>query len=338
MSRPEREPPSPSAIVPALLRHVATLGADAAALAIRFGLPADAGERDEIDVTPGTVDELLEAASVLLGEPALAIRLPGELPLRRYCLAELAARSAATVRDSLAVIARYGSFVDPRFVFELVDSDPVAVWRQHTPRHPRGVGRHSEDFVLAYVITHLRAATGQPVGPTQVWFAHARPRGLEPLHRFFATPELAFGEPSSGFELHRRFLDLPLVTGDARTFATATNLADAALEARPRSHELAPRVAAHLAGAMTASADDVARAMHMSARTLQRRLEAEGTTFSEVQDGAREQLARQLVADLGLGLAEIADRVGFADLATFTRAFKRWTGSPPGQFRRSLGS
>jgi AraC-like DNA-binding protein len=336
MSRPAREPASPNAIVPALLRHVAATGADAAELARRFGLPADAGERDEIDLTPATVDELLDAASVMLGEPALAIRLPGELPLRRYCLAELAARSAATVRDSLAAIARFGSFVDPRFAFELVDTGPVAVWHQRTPRHPRGVGRHSEDFVLAYVITHLRAATGHAVGPTQVWFAHARPRRLEPYHRFFATSALAFGEPSSGFELHRALLDLRVVTGDARTFATATNLAEAELQARPRSHELAPRVTAFLAGAMTATADDAARAMQMSARTLQRRLEAEGTTFSEVLDGAREQLARKLIADLRLGLAEIADRVGFADLATFTRAFKRWTGSPPGQFRRSL--
>jgi len=73
----------------------------------------------------------------------------------------------------------------------------------------------------------------------------------------------------------------------------------------------------------------------MSSRTLQRRLEREDTTFTEVLDGVREELARSLLPDHALSLAEIAYRIGFSDLATFSRAFKRWTGKPPGQFRRS---
>jgi len=331
MARPVREPPTSSAIVPALVRLVASRGGDAATFAARFGLDADVGDHDEVVVASGLIDDLLDAAALELGEPALALRLPGELPLRRYCLAELAARSAATVGDSLRAIARFGSFVDPRFAFELTGTR----WYQRTPRHPRGVGKHTEDFVLAYVLMHLRAASAMAIAPTRVWLAHARPSRVEPLHRAFGTLDVNFGLPDSGFELPADALAIPLVTGDPRAFATAASLADAALAARPASNELAPRVTAHLAGSLTATAEDVARALHMSARTLQRRLEAEGTTFSEVLDGAREQLARQLVADVSLGLADIADRVGFADLATFTRAFKRWTGLPPGQFRRS---
>lgn len=332
MARPVREPPTSSAIVPALVRLVASQGGDAATLVSRFGLPADVGEHDEVPVQTSLVDDLLEAAAHELGEPALALRLPGELPLRRYCLAELAARSAATVGESLQAIAKFGSFVDPRFAFELDGTS----WHQRTPRHLRGVGKHTEDFVLAYVLVHLRAATGVAITPTRVWLAHARPSRIEPVHRAFGTLDVHFGLPDSGFELPDDALAIPLVTGDPRAFATAASLADAALAARPSSNELAPRVTAYLAKALTATADEVAKAMHMSARTLQRRLEGEGTTFSEVLDGAREQLARQLVADLSLGLADIADRVGFADLATFTRAFKRWTGLPPGQFRRSI--
>ncbi len=72
----------------------------------------------------------------------------------------------------------------------------------------------------------------------------------------------------------------------------------------------------------------------MSTRTLQRRLDDEGTRFSDVLDTVRERLARSLLLDPSLTLAEVAYRTGFSDLATFSRAFKRWSGLPPGAFRR----
>ena len=82
--------------------------------------------------------------------------------------------------------------------------------------------------------------------------------------------------------------------------------------------------------------NDAAAVMQMSARTLQRRLEGEGTSLTAVVDDTRQALARELLADPALALGEIAYRTGFADLATFSRAFKRWTGTSPGRFRRSL--
>jgi AraC-like DNA-binding protein len=84
-----------------------------------------------------------------------------------------------------------------------------------------------------------------------------------------------------------------------------------------------------------ATIDAVAEAMHMSGRTLQRRLEAEGVSFSEIVDGVREKLARRWLADPAKSLAEVGFGLGFSDLAAFSRAFKRWTGKPPGTWRRS---
>jgi AraC-like DNA-binding protein len=336
MARPVREPPSPTALVPALLRHISARGGDPAVLAARFELPDDAAERDEVKVAPSVINEMLEAAAELLAEPFLALRLPAELPLRGYGLAELAARASGTLRDSLALTARYAPLVHPHFAFELVESVDEACWHQRTPAHVRGVGRHAHEYGLAHVLTHARAATGGSVTPLRAWFAHARPRSLAPLYRFLGTEELTFGEVDSGFALPRSLLDAPLHTSDPRLLATATGLADAALRANPRSHELAPRVAAHLREHLPddAIADRVARALHMSARTLQRRLEAEGTSFTEVLDGTREELARALLLEDSLSLGEIGYRIGFADLASFSRAFRRWTGVPPGQFRR----
>jgi hypothetical protein len=99
VGRPTKEPPSPSPLVPALIRYVRARGADADLLVCRFGLPPDVEGRDEVPSTASALDELLGAAADLLGEPFLSLRLPAELSFRRYGLAELAARASATVRE-----------------------------------------------------------------------------------------------------------------------------------------------------------------------------------------------------------------------------------------------
>jgi AraC-like DNA-binding protein len=338
MGRPSKEPPSPSPLVPALLRYVRARGGDATRIAARFGLAAEVEGNDEASVTALTWSELLEAAAEALGEPFLALGLPRELPLRRYGLAELVARASATLRDALVAMARYAPLIHPGLACDLDEQAGEAIVRQRTPGRPRGLGRHAHEYALAYVVTQARLACGEELAPSRVWFIHARPPDLAPLHRFFATRDLAFGHGDSGLALPRASLDLPVRGGDARLLATATDLADAALRAQPRGRELLPLVAARIEALLPGevSMDLVARALHMSARTLQRRLEEEGTRFSEVVDDVREKSARRLAADPALSLAEVAYRLGFADLATFSRAFKRWTGVPPGTWRRGL--
>ena len=346
MPRAPRELPSPSALVPALLRYLGARGRDPAPLAARLELPEGAADRDEIDATPAAIGDLLAAAATLLEDPYLSLRLPAELPLRRYGLAELAARAAPTLRESLHQLARYAALVHPQLAFSLAEDGDSAAWHQATPAHPRGIGRHAHEYGLAYVLTHARSALAPAPAPGgvdplplgRVWFAHARPRDLAPLDRFFGTEELAFGAEDSGFSFARAHLDRPLATGDARLFATAAELAASALREQPRSRELAPRVAAHVRARLpeAPSADEVAAALQLSARTLQRRLEAEGTSLTTVADETRAEVARELLADPELPLGEIAYRAGFADLATFSRAFKRWTGTSPGRYRRGL--
>lgn len=340
MARPSKEPPSPSSLPPALVRFVRAHGGDATLLACRFGMAADVDDRDDAAISASGASELIACAAELLGEPYLALRLPSELPRKRYEHAELAARASATVRDALTRIARYAPLVLPQLECALDDGTTEARWSSRTRGHPRGVGRHAHEYALAYVLDHCRRESGASIAPSRVWFVHARPSDLAPLYRFFGTRDLAFGAEDNGFALATGSLDLPMRAKDDLLLVTAEELADAALRAQPRANEIAPLVATRIRALLPgdASIDVVARAMHMSTRTLQRRLDDEGTRFSEVLDLAREELARAAIADTTLPLAEIAHRLGFADLATFSRAFKRWTGKPPGAFRRVVPS
>jgi AraC-like DNA-binding protein len=336
MARPTKGPPVPSALVPALVRLVRERDAEGAALlALRLGIEPAEVDADEVAVAPETLEEALEAAADALSEPNLALRLPADLRLRRYGLAELAARSATTVREGLSRMARYAPLVHPAIACALEETPAEAIWRQRTPSRPRGIGRHAHEYALAYVLTCMRRDSGAPLALTRAWFAHPRPRDLGPLHRFFATQAIDFGCEDSGFALAAGELDLALATADPRLLVTADELADAAVRSLPRSTDLAGAVGLRVEALLPGEADieAVATAMHMSVRTLQRKLDAEGASFSEIVDEVRHRLACRWLADDRRTLSDVAFSLGFSDLATFSRAFKRWTGKPPGAWR-----
>ncbi|HEU4532618.1 MAG TPA: AraC family transcriptional regulator ligand-binding domain-containing protein, partial [Polyangiaceae bacterium] len=276
----------------------------------------------------------------LLGEPYLSLSLPSELAFRRYGAAELSARASATLRESLGRTARYLSLVVPGLEGSLEEAGGEATYRQRSARRAgagaRRAERRAHEYGLAHALSSCRRETGLELRPARVFFAHPRPPDIAPLYRFFGAPDLAFGAESSGFVLPAAALDAPTRSADPRLLATAVDLAEAALVDRPPARALSSLVAERLrAGLPEASLEAVAGPLKLSPRTLQRRLEQEGTRFADVLDGVRQELARGLVKDVSLPLSEIAFRLGFADLATFSRAFKRWTGVAPGAFRRA---
>jgi AraC-like DNA-binding protein len=256
-------------------------------------------------------------------------------------LVELAVRATANVREALARLAVWVPLVHDGLQARLEEdagrgADGDACWVLRTPRRPRGVGQHVHELALAYSLCQVRAGAGD-VSPRRVWFAHARPPELRMLQDFFGTNDMSFGCEESGFALARIDLDRAMRLADRHALEALAPLVDAELAARPPVASFAARVEDLLASSLPGGTDvaDVARAMHMSARTLQRRLEQENTRFSEVLDRARLGVARRLLANPESTLTDVAFRLGFADLATFSRAFKRWTGQPPGQWRRA---
>ncbi|MCY1413973.1 putative HTH-type transcriptional regulator [compost metagenome] len=84
------------------------------------------------------------------------------------------------------------------------------------------------------------------------------------------------------------------------------------------------------------SADTVAQALHLSLRSLQRHLADEGCRYDSLLDECRQNLALQHLRNANNSLSEISYLLGFADTSSFNRAFKRWTGLSPGQYRDSL--
>lgn len=338
VARPTKEAPSPSHLAPALLRFAAEHGVDASLLAARCGVADADVEADELDVTSTTLASLLDAVAESVGDRHVALRFPDALPLRRYDAATLAARAASTPAEALAVTARLASLVFPELVVTVTESDvELAVAARFTDK-VRSPGLATDEYVLAYLLAHCRRG-GTLLTPLRVWLTAARPADLSPLTLVLGTCEIDFGTETTGFALSRDDARRLLPGGDARMVATAEHLGERALARTPRRGNLADAVAARIDAILpdAIQAEEIAQTLHMSGRTLQRRLEDEGTRFSTIVDAVRQKRAERLLLDPTLPLAEIAYQAGFADLATFSRAFKRWKGVPPGSWRRTQG-
>jgi AraC-like DNA-binding protein len=336
MARPSKELPVRSSIVPAIVRHAAAAGLDVEALAWRFGLAPDAARRDEVTAGVEVAEELMHAVARASAEGDVPLRVVTQLTGRQQTLVGLAVRASSDVRDALGRLARWAPLLHEGLEASLEEGADEGRWVLRTPRRPRGVGRYVHEVALAHAMHHVRDGAPETV-VARAWFAHARPAAIAPLSGFLGTTDLTFGHEDSGFALRRAALDRPMAHADRRTLDAIAPLIEAEIGVRPRPTSLADRLASHLAGSLPGGTDvaDAARAMHMSPRTLQRRLEQEQTRFSEVLDRARLAEARRQLADPSITLTDVAFRLGFADLATFSRAFKRWTGVPPGQWRRS---
>ncbi len=335
--RPAREAATPSALAPALLRWATTRGVDALLMAARSGLEASDSDKDEASITSTALASMLDVAAELSTEPHLGLRLPSELPYRRFDAGAIAARVAATPADVLSAIQRFAALVFPRLEVTVAVAHAGARFDATISGAPRGLGHHVDEYLLALVLGHCRRG-GTSAVPRRAWLMSPRPQGdLSALVRALGTEDIELGRASTGFLLDLETARTTLPAFDPMLVAAAEHLASAALATAPRAGALASAVAARIEtmfpGQVTA--DAVAAIMKMSARTLQRRLDDEGVRFSAILDEVRERLAKKSLADPSLGVAEIAYRLGFSDLAAFSRAFKRWTGVPPGAYRRS---
>jgi AraC-like DNA-binding protein len=285
---------------------------------------------------PAAVAHELAAGQVAeTGDPDLGFKAAKAMPLGRAGALDYVMHSAPTVREAIEVGDRYiRSFSDVLNVRHDVDGTRARIRLEVSCPMPRAI----IDFTMsAWYANHLRAPLSDAT-QLECWFAHSKPSHTEEYERAFAPATLRFDAPFNGFAFDREHLDAPLASADATTHAVLCEhvaLAVAHLTMRrtlvARVREITMRDLLHGGP----SVFSVACQLRMSARTLGRRLEREGTTFSAVLDQLRKELALGYVGNHTLGFTDIAFRLGFSHVEAFHRAFKRWTGQTPLTYRRA---
>lgn len=187
------------------------------------------------------------------------------------------------------------------------------------------------DGVLATLVNFMREMCGTGWAPSEVLIAHAPPADASPYRRLFRC-SVRFDCEVNMLRFGAHWLERPIVGADPGTLRALRRQADAL--AQPDLIEKLRRSLRVLLLSGAASGDAVADLLAMHRRTLNRRLEAQGTTFREVLDDVRFDAACELLGATQLPLDDVAAALGYAGVSPFTRAFRRRTGAAPGQWRR----
>lgn len=324
-----------SKVAPLMLAELERRGVDPRPIARRFSLPDDTGRQREVWLSMRALNAVCDACAEAAGERLLGFRTGLTLPRGRYGLVEFAARSAPTLRGVLERLLEYSSLISELVAFELVRFGRDEVLYHGVPGEPLGFGAQVNEFFLGFAVHMVRQLVGEDFTPQQAWLAHPS-TGVAVFEKALGC-RVSAGAGRNGIAFGRADLERPILTSDPALLEVLDDQALHAARSRPHLLDLASQVREQAQGLLhqADAMELVAARLRMSARTLQRRLQSSGTTFSTVVDQVRRGLALQLIADESIALGEIAYQLGYHDVRSFQRAYKRWMGTTPSAARDS---
>jgi AraC-like DNA-binding protein len=271
------------------------------------------------------------------GDDAFGIHTAEQIRPGAFDVLDYATRCSATLGAGLKCLVRYHRILHDAAVVRLSVEGERASLTHALPRDGTGLPRHTAEFIVAAWLVVARQATGVDLVPLEVSFCHQAPSDLTEHGRVFRAP-IAFERPTNGLVLPRASLDTPLVDADRGLCAVLERHMQDLLAKAPAATAFSDRVRQVVAGMLIhggADAETVAGRLKMSRRTLQRRLQADGTSFRGLVDSLRRDLAMRYLCEREVAIAEVAFLLGFSEASAFHRAFRRWSGTTPSLYRKT---
>ena len=281
-------------------------------------------------------DALVRALAERIADPAFGLQAarcwhPSNLGTLGY-----AWLSSSTLRAALKRLVRYWHIVIADVAVRL-DETPDGVEFIHTPRElDRTLDGIRGDIVMAIICDMCRSNFGHAFSPRRVEFRHVAPADASPYEALFTCP-VSFGADSNRLLIAAAEADLPLPTGN-RDLAAAHDRILVEQLARLDKNDVIARLRASLLERMTSgefSEEDIARDLHMSRRSLQRRLAEADASYQSLVDQTRRDMALRYIEDPAKSATDITFLLGYSQQSVFTRAFRRWTGMSPSEYRSS---
>ena len=288
---------------------------------------------DDARITPAQFCVAWAEAIRLTGNAQLALAIAEATPPGAFGIVEYVCRAAPTAGEGLRQWVRYLNLLDDAVEVALVVEDGRACLR--VTRESEAPAPASHELCFAIVVRQLRQHATSPFRVISVELAHHA--DVAPYRAWFDAP-VVFDAPVTQLVLPASLLDTALASSDPGLLAVLTR---AASELAARGVE-APTVTAQVARVLRdelrsdhGTIEHTAARLGMTARSLQRRLKDEGTSFQAVREQVRRDLAQQYLEER-MSIAEISFLLGFSEPSAFFRAFKRWTGVTPLEARRRL--
>ena len=269
------------------------------------------------------------------GDPALGLSVAKQANPRYLHALGLAWMASADVLDALQRLVRYHHVVTTIVTMSLKESTEEGCLVFALPRGTDLDELHEiRDCVALSILRMCRQLAERDLAPTAVHLTRPPPSDAEPWTSSFRCP-VHFDADENGLDFKRQDLLDPL-PGHNRELALANDVAANTYLQQMQQGKVSDRVRRKLIELLPSSHSNqktVADELHMSRRTLQRRLDEEGVTFSELMDDVRSALATGYLRRTHHSVTEVAFLLGYSDPRNFARAFRRWTGLSPQQFR-----
>jgi AraC-like DNA-binding protein len=296
------------------------------------GVVPDALGDPRVRIPIPIIVQILERARSLTKEPALGFFLGIQMGVSAHGYVGAAALAASTMRDAIDLAVRFGPILTTALTLRLrvEGREASLILDEHADFGP------ARDSVILAALNGIRHI-GQTMTTHSLTgymdLALPTPSYCARLHA--VAPGVRFQQPVHRLLFDASALELRYALADPVALKLALDRCERTLASLGNANRVTTRVRS-LFGADKRglpTIDAVAKTLHVSARTLKRQLAAEGTSFSQLVDEERRERAMFLIAAPDVSLKDIADRLGYANLANFTRAFQRWTGHTPGQHR-----
>lgn len=284
-------------------------------------------------------NDLLNRAVQLTAEPALGVYLGLQMTVSCHGTVGLAAMVAQNLGEALAVMEQFIGLRCPAIKPCLEIEGEIAHLYLNEPMPDFKMGMVGMTFLMVGFSQMSNALTGQQLSGW-IELSFVQPGYFEQIKGILPN-NILFEQPYNRLVFPRQYLELPLMMADPLAARLAREQCKRDLnrlaEKRGEKNQLSSLVKELLFDEVQGffKMKEVAEKLHLSERTLQRQLAQENTTFQALTDAVREREAKKLLKQREHSMADVAEKLGYSDVTHFSRAFKRWTGQTPKQFRDS---
>ena len=316
-----------------LPRKLEELGLSPGVVLRRAGLPMRLFSQDKIFLSTEEFFALHEGIAQSSDDPGIGLKLGNEERVERYDPVKLAAISARSFEDAVERVSRYKQLTCPEAIRVVQRGNESAiqfVWLLAHEKEPALL----VDVCFAWIVSMAQRGIGRPISPKRVEFQRASVH--HEIYEAHFHCQVRFKAKQNALVFSKADMELPFVTHNADLLATVAPQLEAELRkqiAQKTFSEQVKGILKQLIAGQRPGIQDLARELHLSTRTLQRRLTDEGTTFQSLLDDARRELARHYLLHSTRELNETAYLLGYEDANSFFRAFHNWEGTSPGQWR-----
>jgi len=280
---------------------------------------------------------LMEHAAQQLNEPLLGLKIgarydPEDMGALGYTII-----NSPTVLDILQNFARYLRVYSRGCEMRLlVEGSTASFIYRYSIVYPGVIGRRQEaECTLAMIKHAVESATGERWPLIEVHFEHP-----EPIHRdrhsaAFGAP-VYFGEAQNCLKFEKSYLKHKVKGAEPRLYRLLEKHLEQISSTRADKNDIVTAIGGMIANSLSNGVprmDEIAERLNLTKRTLQRRLADKGVLYNEYVDEIRKNLALQYFESANLPVSEVAFLLGYAQVSAFSRAFRRWTGQTPIEYR-----